>query len=168
MNYESFGRQVRQARRRAHLTQAELAEKIGMSLSFVGHVERGTRSVSIDTLLALCYVLSTSPDALLCDSMPFLPETLSPFTVLATPHAEPDDQADSPDSDPEAEDAPEASPDSGAEPIPESPADRAPQAAKPARKPRAARAAKKEQGAKPGRKALSAQAEQAAPANPGV
>lgn len=49
VNYQDLGLRVRDARKAKHLTQEQLAEKVGISSSFMGHIERGTRIASIDT-----------------------------------------------------------------------------------------------------------------------
>lgn len=69
MNFEDFGRRVRKRRTELGWTQGELAERIGTSLSFVGHIERGTRKASLDTLVALANTLEISTDELLLDSL---------------------------------------------------------------------------------------------------
>lgn len=51
------------------LTQEELAEKAGISCSFVGHIERGEKKFSIGTLVALCNAMEISPNYLLQDSL---------------------------------------------------------------------------------------------------
>ena len=65
VNYQDLGLRVRDARKAKHLTQEQLAEKVGISSSFMGHIERGTRIASIDTLVSVCNVLSVSPCLLL-------------------------------------------------------------------------------------------------------
>nr|MBR4279906.1 helix-turn-helix transcriptional regulator [Clostridia bacterium] len=69
VNYKDFGQRVRSLRRHHNLTQEELAEQIGISASFMGHLERGSRIASIDTLVALCNTLKTSPQYLLNASL---------------------------------------------------------------------------------------------------
>lgn len=65
MLYERIGRQVHRYRIRNGLTQMQLAEAVGISQSFLGHIERGTRKMSIDTLCSLAAVLNCSVDDLL-------------------------------------------------------------------------------------------------------
>ena len=65
MDYKAFGLRVRNLRRLAGMTQAELAERTGISGSFLGHVERGTRILSVETLVALCQALEATPNELL-------------------------------------------------------------------------------------------------------
>ena len=69
VDYEDLGRQVRKLRREHSLTQEQLAEQVGISASFMGHIERGSRIASIDTLVALCNTLKTSPNVLLRGSL---------------------------------------------------------------------------------------------------
>lgn len=69
MDYKALGSRVRRQRRLMGLTQEALAEQIGISPSFLGHVERGTRKASLETLVALCNSLEISADALLADSL---------------------------------------------------------------------------------------------------
>ena len=75
MNYRDLGRRVRQQRVLCKLTQEELAEKSGISCSFVGHIERGEKKFSIGTLVALCNAMEISPNDLLQDSLS--PEVLT-------------------------------------------------------------------------------------------
>ncbi len=65
MDYILLGRRIRLRRREAGLTQEQLAEKAEISPSFLGHVERGSRKLSLETLLKLCRALNTTADALL-------------------------------------------------------------------------------------------------------
>ena len=69
MNYKDLGRRIRTLRQKQHLTQEQLAEKIDMSASFLGHIERGSRVASLETLVKLCNVLDTNPGFLLAASL---------------------------------------------------------------------------------------------------
>ncbi len=42
-----------------------LAEKCGISMSFLGHIERGSRIMSLETFVSICQALDTDADALL-------------------------------------------------------------------------------------------------------
>lgn len=70
MNYAAMGARIRRRRREIGLTQEQLAEAAEVSPSFLGHIERGTRTASIDTLVRLCLALNMSADAVL--GMPYL------------------------------------------------------------------------------------------------
>ena len=63
MDYESLGMRIRRARKAAGMTQADLAEKLGISTSFLGHIERGTRKASLDTLVKMANELGVSLDS---------------------------------------------------------------------------------------------------------
>lgn len=69
MLYQELGKRIRQQRTLARMTQEKLAEAAGISLSFLGHIERGTRKASLDTLVKICNVLKVSPQLLLQDSL---------------------------------------------------------------------------------------------------
>lgn len=60
-----FGANVREARERRHLTQAELARGAGLSKNGLSLIERGIRETSVQTLLALARSLEVPPGYLL-------------------------------------------------------------------------------------------------------
>ena len=72
MDYKDLGARVRVARRNKSWTQEELAEKVGISASFLGHIERGTRVASLETFVALCNELEVVPEYLLCKNLRFV------------------------------------------------------------------------------------------------
>jgi len=67
--YSQLGKRIKQQRILARMTQEKLAEKAGISLSFLGHIERGTRKASLDTVVKICNALGVSPNMLLQDSL---------------------------------------------------------------------------------------------------
>ena len=69
MDYKKLGERVRKQRILCQLTQDELAKKMGISCSFVGHIERGEKKASIETIVALCNAMNVSPSVLLQDSL---------------------------------------------------------------------------------------------------
>jgi len=60
-----FGANVRDARERRHLTQADLARKAGLSKNGLSLIERGIRETSVAILLALARSLEVPPGLLL-------------------------------------------------------------------------------------------------------
>ena len=68
VNYRIIGINVSLHRYRLNLTQAQLAEKAGLSKQFVCNIECGRAIPSIETLLSLCYALNVTSDALLVHS----------------------------------------------------------------------------------------------------
>ena len=69
MDYEKLGKRVRTQRKLLDMTQEELANKINVTAQFIGHIERGTRKLSVETLVSLADALKVSCDMLLQDSL---------------------------------------------------------------------------------------------------
>lgn len=69
MDYVSLGRQIRRQRQMMNMTQERLAEKAGISASFLGHIERGSRKASLETLINIANSLNVGTDKLLIDSL---------------------------------------------------------------------------------------------------
>ena len=69
MDYEKLGVRVRQQRELNNMTQGQLARKVGVTGSFIGHIERGEKKASVETVVALCNALEISPSVLLQDSL---------------------------------------------------------------------------------------------------
>lgn len=65
MRYDVLGTMIKTRRKELKLTQEDLAEKVEISPSFMGHIERGSRVLSVDTLRRLCVALNLSADDLL-------------------------------------------------------------------------------------------------------
>jgi len=58
--YRTIGKRIRQERRRLKLTQEELAERADISANFLGHIERGTKRPTLNTLTKIADVLQVS------------------------------------------------------------------------------------------------------------
>lgn len=69
MNYKALGRRIREERLKLNLTQEKLAEDIDLSTAYVGQIERGERSLTLDTLTVLVSRLGITIDYLLSDSV---------------------------------------------------------------------------------------------------
>ncbi len=65
LDYKRIGQRIRQIRKVKGWSQGALAEKCGISMSFMGHIERGTRIMSLDTFVTICEALATRADELL-------------------------------------------------------------------------------------------------------
>lgn len=65
IDYVRIGTRIRAARKARGWSQDELAKKSGISMSFLGHIERGTRIMSLDTFVNICAALCTDADELL-------------------------------------------------------------------------------------------------------
>lgn len=69
MDYKELGKRIREERQRLRLTQAQLAEDINISDTYMGAIERGERSLTLDTLVRLVNRLGVSVDYMLSDSV---------------------------------------------------------------------------------------------------
>lgn len=69
MDYKRLGKRIREERRRLNLTQAQLAEDIDISDTYMGAIERGERSLTLDTLVRLVNRLGVTVDYMLSDSV---------------------------------------------------------------------------------------------------
>lgn len=65
VDYAAIGKRIRARRYDLRLTQAMLAGMIGVSTSFIGHLERGEKKPSLETIVALCDALDTDANALI-------------------------------------------------------------------------------------------------------
>ena len=65
LDYGKMGMRIRQVRKIKGWSQEELAKSCGISMSFLGHIERGTRIMSLDTFVSLCSALDVAADELL-------------------------------------------------------------------------------------------------------
>ncbi len=69
MDYKRLGKRIREERQRLNLTQAQLAESIDISDTYMGAIERGERSLTLDTLVRLVNRLGVTIDYMLSDSV---------------------------------------------------------------------------------------------------
>ncbi|WP_354094278.1 helix-turn-helix domain-containing protein [Clostridium gasigenes] len=74
-----------------NLTQEQLAEKVDISISYVGQIERGEINICLDTLITLANALRVSIDYLLNDSITFEEDNISAqLTQLLSTHTTPE------------------------------------------------------------------------------
>ena len=69
MDYKKLGARIREERLRLNLTQAQLAEAVDISDTYMGAIERGERSLTLDTLVRLVNRLGVTVDYMLTDSV---------------------------------------------------------------------------------------------------
>ncbi|MCM1498825.1 MAG: helix-turn-helix transcriptional regulator [Clostridium sp.] len=63
--YKEIGQRIAALRQENQITQAQLAEKLDISIKHCSEVERGLAGLSLEKLIALCPILSTDLDYLL-------------------------------------------------------------------------------------------------------
>lgn len=67
MDYSILGKRIREERLKLNLTQEKLAEDIYISTAYLGQIERGERSVTLDKLVSIANRLGVTIDFLLSD-----------------------------------------------------------------------------------------------------
>lgn len=65
MDYKSLGERIRQHRRALNMTQEALGERANVGASMIGHVERGTRVPSLETIVHICEAMKVSLDSMI-------------------------------------------------------------------------------------------------------
>ncbi len=69
MDFKTLGKKIKKERQKRSLTQEKLAEKLDISESFLGQIERAETKLSIETLVKIATELNVSIDYLLMDSI---------------------------------------------------------------------------------------------------
>jgi len=67
MEYKAVGKRIREERRKQNLTQEQLADKVNVTYSYIGQVERGQKGISLETLVNISNCLGVTVDFLLKD-----------------------------------------------------------------------------------------------------
>ncbi len=62
---DKYAEALKKARKAAHISQIEMAEMCGVSVTSIHYAESGTRRITLPLLLKYCEILSTTPDAIL-------------------------------------------------------------------------------------------------------
>jgi len=68
-NCISLGRKVKAFRKRRGFSQLKLSEMIDRSPTYISYIERGSKCMSLNTLILLANALNVSADELLSDSL---------------------------------------------------------------------------------------------------
>lgn len=69
IDYAALGKRIKNKRVENKLTQEQLGEMCELSAAHIGHIERGTRILSVEVLFRIAQVLNVSVDYLLFDSV---------------------------------------------------------------------------------------------------
>ena len=64
VDYTAMGIRLKRRREEMNLTQKQLAERVGVSTSFIGHIERAEKIASLETMARLAYALDMAMDYL--------------------------------------------------------------------------------------------------------
>ena len=67
MNTSSIGKRIRKHREQRGWRQEDFAEKIGLSVTYTGMIERGEKVPKLETFINIANVLGVSTDLLLAD-----------------------------------------------------------------------------------------------------
>lgn len=70
MDYYKIGQKIRKFRKAHGLSQEQLAEQIGISVTHMSHIETGNTKLSLPVLVDLAKCLEVSTDDILFDSTP--------------------------------------------------------------------------------------------------
>ena len=67
MNTSSIGKRIRKYREEKGWRQEDFAEKVGLSVTYTGMIERGEKVPKLETFITIANVLEVSADLLLAD-----------------------------------------------------------------------------------------------------
>ena len=70
IDYTQIGSHIRDARKALGLTQEAAAERCDITASYYGNLERGSRKMSLETLIKISYGLNISADTILFGNNP--------------------------------------------------------------------------------------------------
>lgn len=69
MNRTILGKRLREERIHCNMTQEQVAEYINVSTTYIGLIERGERSVTLEKLISLAECFHVTVDYLLADNL---------------------------------------------------------------------------------------------------
>ncbi len=72
INYRYVGQRLREARKKRHMTQAAVAEQLGIHPNSYGNFERAAENISLSMLIRCCTVLDIRPGDILNNCTPAL------------------------------------------------------------------------------------------------
>ncbi len=67
MNLDTIGKGIKKYRLAKKLRQEDLAEKVGLSANYIGMVERGEKTPSLESFISIINALEISADMVLAD-----------------------------------------------------------------------------------------------------
>ena len=69
IDHPSIGKKIRKYRKERGMTQEELAEKLDLSINYVGALERAEKNLTVTNLINIANALNVTADMLLCDEI---------------------------------------------------------------------------------------------------
>ena len=68
LNPKLIGRRIRSIRKMRKLTQAELAERTGLSVPYISHIENGIKQASLQAIVNIAEILDCTADNFLYEN----------------------------------------------------------------------------------------------------
>lgn len=69
VNRYALGERIYEARKKRKMTQSNLAEQVGISNTYLSHIENGSKNMSMDTFIDIANALGVTADELLTDNL---------------------------------------------------------------------------------------------------
>lgn len=82
MDYYQIGQRIRKYRKACGMSQEQLAEKIGISVTHMSHIETGNTKLSLQVFVDIANALEVQTDALLFDELSFRKASFNEFAHI--------------------------------------------------------------------------------------
>lgn len=69
VDYISIGKRIREARTKQNITQEMLAQKVNITVQYLGNIKNTHTKASLATIVKVTNTLETGVDALLCNNL---------------------------------------------------------------------------------------------------
>lgn len=70
IDFALIGKRIKASRKKARITQAQLAEKLGISVAYMSQIETGKTKISLSRLAQIAKFLQTDPSYFLAGTTP--------------------------------------------------------------------------------------------------
>ena len=82
INYRLIGRHIKAARKARRMTQEMLAEKMDVSLGYIGQIERGDKLLNLERLAQVCLILQVPIEDMIAGCVDQEKESIPAINVL--------------------------------------------------------------------------------------
>ena len=82
INYSMIGKHIKIARKARHMTQEMLAEKMDVSLGYIGQIERGDKLLNLERLAQVCLILQVPIEDMIAGCVDQEKESIPAINVL--------------------------------------------------------------------------------------